>query len=1058
MQKQPKQTPEQCCSKKFLVLVFILSMLLPGAAILFFVTQSNLTYPALLLFIVLYAGIFLFLLNEIAGAKKVNKALKLEKENFRTILYNIGEGLVTTDKEGQILYMNPSAERLTGWSWREAKNKPLHEIFNVVNEETGEPIEHIVSRILKDGIAIEFENNTILRAKDKHRMIISNNGSPLVDSGGNISGAVLVFNDITNRKKAEKEIRDYKFALDESSIVDVSDEKGIIRYANENFCRISKYSKEELIGQDHRILSSGYHNTAFIKNLWETVSSGKVWRAEVKNKKKDGNYYWVDTTVVPFLDSRGNPFQYISIRSDITERKETEDKLIQNEQQFRLLLDSTAQGIYGVDMDGNCTFVNAACLKILGYGKEEELLGQHIHTLIHHTRPDGSHYPSNECRMYKALSGHGGTHVSDECFWRSDGSSFPVEYWSHPIVHDEQVVGAVATFFDITERKKAEEKLLQLSQVVEQSPVSIVITDKAGFIEYVNPKFVEITGYSYDEAIGKNPRILKSGYTSGEEYKQLWETLTTGDEWHGELHNKKKDGTLYWEWATISPILNAQGETTHFLAVKEDITERKKAEEKIRKFNERFTMIAATTHDAVWEWNFEPNELWANEKHQHLYGLTTADPVPTAKMWEQKIHPDDREKVLKDFFKIFASDKNIWIAEYRFKTHNGEYINIYDRTYIIRNTDGEAIRTMGSMMDITERKKAEDALREKEFILTEAQRIAHIGSWVNELSGKITWTEETYNIYGVSPDNFIPDADSFISLLHPDDRAAMQNWINNCVAGKEPGELEFRTVLPDGTIRFLNGRGELEYNAEHKPLCMRGTVQDITERKKAEEEILEINKRLRLLSEYLQNVREEERTHMAREIHDELGQQLTVMKMDVAWLNEKLRKTDTSIRQRTEELNEMLDKTVITVRRIASELRPSMLDDMGLGAAIEWHLSEFEKRSGVKTEFNMMQSELPLPDAIKTGLFRVVQESLTNVGRYAKAKKVAISLQQKDGHLAMLIKDNGVGFDIAEKIAAKKTLGILGMTERCYIMGGTFNINSTPGKGTTITVKVPFGE
>ncbi len=142
------------------------------------------------------------------------------------------------------------------------------------------------------------------------------------------------------------------------------------------------------------------------------------------------------------------------------ERRRSERKLILSKQRIRLLLDSTAQGIYGIDLNGNCTFANAACLKMTGYEHEEDLLGKHIHTLIHHTRPDGTIYPASECRMYKALRDANGTHVRDECFWHRNGSSFPVEYWSHPIIHDDKIIGAVATFFDITERKIAENEIL----------------------------------------------------------------------------------------------------------------------------------------------------------------------------------------------------------------------------------------------------------------------------------------------------------------------------------------------------------------------------------------------------------------------------------------------------------------------------------------------------------------------------------------------------------------------------------------------------------------------
>ena len=209
---------------------------------------------------------------------------------------------------------------------------------------------------------------------------------------------------------------------------------------------------------------------------------------------------------------------------------------------------------------------------------------------------------------------------------------------------------------------------------------------------------------------------------------------------------------------------------------------------------------------------------------------------------------------------------------------------------------------------------------------------------------------------------------------------------------------------------------------------------------------------LRELSDHLLNIREIERTNIAREIHDELGQQLTILKMDLSWLNQKLQKhEDASVLQKTRDALKVLNETIKSVRRIATELRPSMLDDLGLIEAMEWQSKEFEKRSGIRITFKSGIAHLPVANAIATSLFRIFQEALTNIARHANAKNVFSKLQVENNEVILTIIDDGAGFDM-QTLGLKKTLGLLGMKERTLMMGGRFEINSKAGEGTTIIV------
>ncbi|GAB4301792.1 MAG: hypothetical protein Kow0096_22890 [Thiohalomonadaceae bacterium] len=260
------------------------------------------------------------------------------------------------------------------------------------------------------------------------------------------------------------------------------------------------------------------------------------------------------------------------LRAEVAERQ-------QAEAQLRLFIESSGEGIIGMNLQGLCTLVNPEALRRLGMTQPEELLGRPLHELIHHSYADGRVHPVDECALHATLRSGRVVHDDSDVFWRPDGSCFPVEYRSHPLYNDGRLLGAVVTFSDITARKQAETQLRKLSSAVEHSPASAIITDSEGNIEYVNPRFVEMTGYLPEEVIGQNPRIWQSGITPLKTYQRLWATIKGGEVWHGEVLNKAKDGHLFWENARISPIKNDDGEITHFVAVKEDITERKAQEE-----------------------------------------------------------------------------------------------------------------------------------------------------------------------------------------------------------------------------------------------------------------------------------------------------------------------------------------------------------------------------------------------------------------------------------------------------------------------------------------------
>jgi len=282
-------------------------------------------------------------------------------------------------------------------------------------------------------------------------------------------------------------------------------------------------------------------------------------------------------------DKQGHILKLMGIVQDITERKQTEESLLKSEQRFRTVLEAVSEAIVIIDTTGHIVMANAKTSQLFNYQKAE-LLGQPIELLlpqryqnIHHQHRDGYFADPRTRSMVKGL---------DLVGCRKDGSEFPIEVGLSYVEIDMGVV-AIGFITDITERKQVQDNLNKLSRAVEQSNSSIVITDLAGNIEFVNHAFSQTTGYTFEESMGQNPRILKSGHQAAEFYQELWHTLQSSGDWRGELLNKKKNGELYWELAHISAIKNSQGQVTHYVAVKDDITERKETELQIQMTNQR---------------------------------------------------------------------------------------------------------------------------------------------------------------------------------------------------------------------------------------------------------------------------------------------------------------------------------------------------------------------------------------------------------------------------------------------------------------------------------------
>lgn len=361
--------------------------------------------------------------------------------------------------------------------------------------------------------------------------------------------------------------------------------------------------------------------------------------------------------------------------------------------------------------------------------------------------------------------------------------------------------------------------------------------------------------------------------------------------------------------------------------------------------------------------------------------------------------------------------------------------------------------------DISERRRAEASrqaaerrLRESEACLARAQVQASLGSWsFDGGSNRLEWSEETRRMFGVAPGDAV-SYERFLARVHPDDRAHVEAEWQAAHQGK-PYDIEHRLLI-DGQVKWVRERAELEFGAEGGLKRALGTVQDITELKAKEEELLRSRQLLRELAAHSERVREVERTRIAREVHDELGQYLTALRMDAAMLNIRYGTANPDLAGHLQAMKETIDTTIGVVRHVASMLRPGALD-MGLVSAAEWLLANFQERSGVRCRLEAPTEELAMDDDRTTAVFRILQESLTNIARHAEASNVTVTLTLDEGELCMQVEDDGVGFD-SQLVRQKKTFGLMGIRERAMAFGGLSSIDSRPGDGTTLTVRIPL--
>ena len=591
---------------------------------------------------------FIATIRDVSERKALEKALKEKERTVRGILDESLHfvGLLTPD--GMFVDGNRTALEFAGIKLSDILGKPFWETPWWTH--SSELQERLRQAIQRAGQGETSRMEVMLAAADGSLHWVDFSLKPVKDEAGEVAFLIPEARDITEQKHVAEALRvsqmHYKTLFDASSdaILLRSPDRTVISANRAAVVLFGYHDEEELKSSTPANLYAEYQPDGSLSSdkaprMAEIALRDGSYSFEWKYRRKDGTEFLANVLWTK-MELEGKPILLTTVR-DITQQKQAEEDQAKAAAEIQYLYDNAPCGYHSIDADGVIVRINDTELSLLGYSREEIVGKKNFGDLL----------TTESLKVFKRefpdLKERGSVSDIEFDMVRKDGTLMPV-LTNAAAIRDSAhnfLVG-YTSIFDITDRRRAELELRKLTVAVEQSPSIIVITDLQGCIEYVNPQFTKLTGYTLDEARGQNPRILKSGRTPPEEYDRLWKTILSGHQWRGEFYNKKKNGDYYWEQAVIGPVTNADGVCINFIAVKEDITERKlieqdarEAKELLRKSEEKYRILFESSRYAIM--SIEPPS-WkytsANPAALKLFGVKTEEEFMCCEPW--KLSPE----------------------------------------------------------------------------------------------------------------------------------------------------------------------------------------------------------------------------------------------------------------------------------------------------------------------------------------------------------------------------------------------------------------------------------
>ena len=761
--------------------------------------------------------------------------------------------------------------------------------------------------------------------------------------------------------------------------------------------------------------------------------------------------------IISLLESYSHRVKVEIARKKLDEEQvTTKNKLRDSELLFSTLFDNTSCGLLFADPETN-RFINCnrRICEMLGYSKEE-LVGLSITDI--HCKEDLAQVKTTFTELKK------NERFSDQGFLirKKDGDLFDASLTNFWINYrgKDCVVSAV---LDVTGNKKTERALRlekeKLASYLDNAAVITVVLDEWGTVLLINRKGCEVLGRPMEEIVGKNwfENFLPARIRT--EVRRVQRDIIAGliepvEQFENPVLNADGEERLV-KWHN-SIFRNEQGEVIASLSSGEDITDERNAELALESARQRLQFVIKNVPaiificDASEPWSI--NYLTDNAFEQ--LGYEPDELLGRSGFWSDLTHPDDLDDLIDLISELFSEGH--MQAEMRIRMQDGSYRWYQNNLKLIRDGEGNAFEIVGYLMDIHRTKGAELALQEHTERLAYAQKLTHVGNWERDLvQDTEQWSDEVYRILGYAPLSLIPSESRMMEFVHPDDREKFESSMREGLAAREQFDFEFRVRRANNETRHVRVLNEVVRNRDGEAVTLLGTLQDVTERYQAESELRRAYEEVRQLADHLQSARESERVAIAREIHDEMAQSLTAQKIDLVRLKTKLPEDDTFLTGLAEDILASISQTIDSVQRILMNLRPALLDDLGLLAAIEWQVEQFQARTDMQCRLVLPEEEPELTQKERTALFRIMQEALSNILRHSGATAMCLQLRTGASWLLMKISDNGKGVSELE-VSNSRSFGLMGMRERAHVFGGKVIIKGEEGKGTTVSTRIPL--